>query len=485
MSPLSAPPTSPKQEVTEIDFSLRLPLLVLFISAAIWLVIASVFGLIASLKFHSPNLLADTSWLTYGRVRPSYQDSFLYGFCLEAGLGVALWLLAHLGRIRLVQPSLVTAGAAFWNLGVTVGVLGILAGDATGFENLEMPGYAAPFIVLGYLLIGLFAVLTFHQRRERPLSPPHWFLFTAMFWFLWVYSTAELLLVAFPVRGVTQAIIAWWYSNNLTVVWLGLVGLAAVFYFLPRLTKRELDSHYVALFFYWLFILLASWGGIPNSAPVPAWMPILSTVTTVLTLLPLLALGIILRQALGRTTLLTNAAGHASLQFIRFGVVAFLCSGLMRILDSLASVSQVTNLTWFIVATQHLQCYGFFSMVIFGALYQIVPQIMGTPFPSTKLIRAHFWLAALGVLFTVVPLALGGIWEGFRLQRPEIAFVDVFKSTLHFLRVGTLGDLLIAAGHLAFMVNLCWLVNEFYRIRAEAAYAALTADLFKAEGAKS
>jgi cytochrome c oxidase cbb3-type subunit 1 len=268
------------------------------------------------------------------------------------------------------------------------------------------------------------------------------------------------------------------------VVWLGLVGLAAVFYFLPKLTEREWDSHYLALFFYWLFILLASWGGIPNNAPVPAWMPSLSTVATVLTLLPLLTVGIIVRQAVGWNSPEKKAVTDASIQFIRFGVIAFLCSGLMRILDSLASVSQVTNLTWFTVATQHLQCYGFFSMVMFGALYQIVPRIMGTPFPSTRLIRAHLWLAALGVLFIVVPLALGGIWEGFRLQRPEIAFVDIFKSTLHFLRVSTLGDLLIAGGHVAFLVNLCWLVNEFYRIRAEAAYAALTADLFKPEGAK-
>src|SRR5262249_4101073 len=128
------------QPVSDIDFSCRLPLLVFFISAAIWLVIGFSFELIASLKFHKPDLLGGSAWLSYGRARPAYINSLLYGFCLQAGFGVCLWLLARLGRTALAHRWLVTIGAMFWNLGVTVGVLGILAGDSTGYENLQMPG---------------------------------------------------------------------------------------------------------------------------------------------------------------------------------------------------------------------------------------------------------------------------------------------------------------------------------------------------------
>jgi len=41
---------------------------------------------------------------------------------------------------------------------------------------------------------------------------------------------------------VAQAVIAWWFSNNLLVVWLGLVGLATIFYFVPKLSNTELHS---------------------------------------------------------------------------------------------------------------------------------------------------------------------------------------------------------------------------------------------------
>src|SRR5712691_7436314 len=238
-----------------LDAACRIPLLLIFVSAAKWLVIGSILGLIASIKFHSPSFLADCPWLTYGRVRPATVNIMLYGFCLQAGLGIVLWLFVRLGRARLAQGGLITLGVFILNLGVLAGVLGILAGDSTGFENLEMPRYGALLVFLGYLMIGIWAAVTFHQRTERRLFVSQWFLFAALFWFPWIYSTANLLLVVFPVRGVAQSVIDWWYSNNLIYVWLGLVGLASVFYFVPKLNNRELPSHYLALFTFWSLIL--------------------------------------------------------------------------------------------------------------------------------------------------------------------------------------------------------------------------------------
>src|SRR5579859_2235663 len=69
----------------EIDASCRLPLVGMFASAALWLVVASVLGMIATLKFHSPNLLADCPCFTYGRVHPASLNALIYGFGLQAG----------------------------------------------------------------------------------------------------------------------------------------------------------------------------------------------------------------------------------------------------------------------------------------------------------------------------------------------------------------------------------------------------------------
>ena len=195
-TPSSAP--LPVVAPAESDGSCRLPLLLMFFCAACWLVLASGFALISSIKFHSPTFLAGSAWLTYGRVHAAYLNCLLYGFCLQAGLGVALWLLARLGQTPLAQPWLVIVGTLLWNAGVKLGIFGILWGDGTGFAYLDMPGYAAWIMLLGYLLIGLAGVLTFHQRRERQLFVSQWFIFAALYWFPWIYATAELLLVPSP-----------------------------------------------------------------------------------------------------------------------------------------------------------------------------------------------------------------------------------------------------------------------------------------------
>ncbi len=69
--------------------------------------------------------------------------------------------------------------------------------------------------------------------------------------------------------------------------------------------------------------------------------------------------------------------------------------------------------------------------------------------------------------------------QGFKLQDPRVTFVEVSRGTLPFLRASTMGDLLIAAGHVIFFVNIVGVVSRFSRVRAAAAYAVATADLFK------
>jgi cytochrome c oxidase cbb3-type subunit 1 len=468
--------------VSEIDFSCRLPLLVLFISAAKWLVIAWAFELIASIKFHSPNFLSDSAWLTYGRVHPAFTNSVVYGFCLQAGLGVILWLFAQTGAVTLAHRWLVTVGAILWNLGVTIGVIAILIGDSTGFERLEMPGYASIIVFIGYLLIGLWAAVTFHQRRERRLLAAHWFLLTALFWFPWIYSTANLLLITFPVRGVAQAVITWWYSDNLLVVWLSLVGLGSVFYFLPKQSGRELHGHYLALLAYWVLILVAGWGGIPASAPVPIWMPVLSTIAAVLFLIAIISVGLSVGGTLGWS--LIAARNKPEIHFLLFGMAAFIVAGLFRAGCAVLDVNQMLHLTWFGPALNQLNYYGFFAMVMFGALYVIMPRLLGVELPWPRLVRTHFWLTAAGILLVFLPLGIGGVVEELKLQDGHEPFLAVMRTTLTFLRISTVGDLLLLIGNLLALTNVGALVFRFYRARATATYAELTADLFKPAGAK-
>lgn len=465
----------------EIDASGRLPLLVLFGHAAFWLLVSSAFGFIASLKFHAPNLLSDCASMTYGRVHAAASLAFTYGFAIQAGLGVGLWIIASLGRSRVSQPLLIAFGAKLWNLGVLLGVIGVLAGGSTGFDYLEMPRYSAVLLFIASLIIGVWSVITLHNRSERPLQPSQWFLIAALFWFPWIFSTARLLLVVCPVRGVTQSVIAWWYAANLNLVWLALVGLATTFYFMPRLMNKPLHSRPLALFAFWTLILFASWSGIPSSAPLPAWMPAISAIATVLTIIPVLAVVMNVFQTCGRGCSQTENPTPG--KFIAFGVMAFVVSWLMNVVAALPMVSPITNFTWFTVAQAQLNSYGFFAMTMFGAIYYILPRVTGIEWPCPKSARAHYWLAALGIILVAAPLAIGGVLQGLKLNSPAV-FADSTKAMLPFLRASTTGELLIALGHLLFALNLTGLVIRLAKAKCLPAFATATAQL-KTAGVKS
>ena len=79
----------------KIDASCRLPLLVLFGGAALWLVVGLAMALLASLTFHNPQWFSNCPCLTYGHVAPAANDLILYGFVIPAALGVILWIFAR------------------------------------------------------------------------------------------------------------------------------------------------------------------------------------------------------------------------------------------------------------------------------------------------------------------------------------------------------------------------------------------------------
>ncbi|MEI9962297.1 MAG: cbb3-type cytochrome c oxidase subunit I [Limisphaerales bacterium] len=72
----------------------------------------------------------------------------------------------------------------------------------------------------------------------------------------------------------------------------------------------------------------------------------------------------------------------------------------------------LTQFTWFNVAQTQLQIYGFFIITMFGAIYYILPRMMGFELPFPKFVRVQHWCFMLGVILLVGSLAIGGIAQG-------------------------------------------------------------------------
>ena len=157
-----------------IDASTRLPVLVFYTSAIAWLLLATLLGILTSFKVHSADFLSGLPFLTWGRIRPAHLNALIYGWGSMAGMGTAIWLMARLCRTTLRHPLLLIAGAAFWNLGVLMGIGAIVAGDTTGYEWLEFPGFSAFTLFIAYLLIMTWALIMFRYRRRGHVYITQW-----------------------------------------------------------------------------------------------------------------------------------------------------------------------------------------------------------------------------------------------------------------------------------------------------------------------
>ena len=443
--------------VEEINASCRGPVLLPVTLSVLWLVAGSVLWVIASIKLHGPGFLSDFTWRTYGPVKPAAFTLFLYGFASQALLGLALWMLCRLGKTTLVGGFLALVGIVFWNMGVALATLGILGGAATGFEWFELPTYAAPVLFVSYLPIGLCALLTFAARRDRELYVSQWYLLAALVIFPWIFATANTLIAQMPARGAMQAVVGYWYGNNFLTLWLTPAALAVVFYLIPKLAGQPLHSRYLAAFGFWMLMIVGGWAGIPLGARLPAWMPAMSTVASVLMILPIIAVALNLKKTIsGQCSVVKSTL---ALKLSVYSVLAYLVYGVLAALNAHPAVGTITEFTHATSGVTQLALFGFVALAIFAGIYHAGASLLSAEWCG-KLAKTHWLLSALGLILSVAALVIGGVLQGRAFDNPDAAFIQSVKKTIPFVGLSTLGMTLWLLGSLALLGNVAYLFKQ-------------------------
>ena len=468
-------PTSTQEDYlrrARIDSSVRTVVLFFFFSAAHWLIAASVLGIIASVKLYAPGFLdfSWTYWLHYGRVQPAFWSAFLYGWAIQAGFGVSIWIMARLCRTELSRSWIVVVAGLFWNIGVTIGVLGILFGGSTSMEWLEFPPFVWPLLFVAYCLIAVWMVVMFATRRNEEVFISQWYILGACFWFPWIYLTTNLFLHVFPGNGVMAAAINAWYTNTLIFLYFVPVGLASAYYFIPKIVGRPIHSYQLALVGFWGLALLAGWTGMQKfmGGPLPAWMPAVGGTAIILMVVPAIAVAL--------NHHLTTRGHHGlvnfspTLRFTVFGAVTYTAMSGVAVLVSTLWFAEITQFTLAIEGFKMMAVYAFFSMAMFGAIYYIVPRLTGCEWLSGRFIRMHFWFSTYGIATMVAVLLLGGFAQGSSLNRPEnwaLPVVGAVVNSHGYLIGRTIAWTFILFSNVVFLFHLGLMVLRLGRRSAE------------------
>jgi cytochrome c oxidase cbb3-type subunit 1 len=442
--------------VSRVEASLRGPFLLFFVSAVVWLLAASVLGVIGAFDLASSvGVLRDCAWFTPGRIATAQQDLFVYGWGFNAFFALNLWLLSQLGRFEFRNGWLAQLGGVAWNLALTYGVARVFAGDMTGYRLLDFPREVGPVLAVAFLLAGFWPIVAFARRPSGHTFASQWFVVGASFAFPLVYLLAQLLVLWQPASGVVQAIAHSWFVANLLQLWFGASALAAIYYFLPKVLERTLTGYYLAPVAFWTFFLFAGWTG-PAAlvgSPVPLWLQSTGVVAAAMMLIPVIIVAINVLGTLSSQGGWARAWNDTTLRFVSFGAVAFTLAGVLGGVFAFRSMSAVVRFTSFATGLEQLLVYGCASMVVFGASYFILPRLTGALWPSAKLVHVHFWATALGFIAALVAWLVGGWQNGQLLANPAVAYADVLRAGSYWCLVLKISAVLVLVGHVAFALN--------------------------------
>jgi cytochrome c oxidase cbb3-type subunit I len=438
-----------------IDRSIRIPVLFFFGSGVFWLVVASAFYLLSSWQIHTPSAwwaFPGVAWLSFGRAYPAFLNCYIYGWATCAGIGTGIWLLSRLNGVSLRSPLFPVIAGLVWNIGMISGLFSLLAGASTGRQLLEFPSYSAFILFFALAMISLWAMTIVCNRKRGTVSISEWYLVGAFLWFAWMYATANIALEIAPAPGVAQAAINWWYVGALVQLWLTPVALATAYYLIPVISGRPIYSYKLALLGFWGLALFGGWTGMTHviGGPFPAWIVTASIVAKVLLMIPVFAVAANFHLSMkGHFGMLRD---HLPLRFVLTGTVVYTAFSLAGSVISTRSIAQFTQFTFVTVMQNQLGLFGFYSMILFGALYYIVPKLLNRQWLFPKLVEAHFWLIVVGFVLLVFDLAIGGLIQGFGLEDPQIPMIAVNDLLGPFLAIQDFAALLLVAGNLGFVV---------------------------------
>ncbi len=446
-----------------IDRSVKGPVLFLFTNAVFWLMASTLLGFVAATKMMAPGFICDHAWLTYGRVQPAHMAALVYGWGIQVGLGIALWLMARrtANELKGGQGTLIALGV-LWNIAVTVGIVGILTGSQTSIEWLEMP--KSVWVVLGIvILVYAWRILAMAAKPQRAggFMVTSWYLVGACVWLVWLIWTAIMLLGGNLELGALGAGISAWYVHGVILLFFVPVGVGSAYYFIPKITGQPIHSAQLAQMGFWVLAIVGGWTGMQRymGGPLPAWMPSIGAMAGVLLLIPVGVVGINHHlTTLGSHKLVATSP---TLRFTYFGALFYPMSGLVLALISSSWTGTNLQFTHAWYGYQIVSVYGFFSMSAFGAIYYIVPRLAGCEWLSVRLIQNHFWFSVYGIATIVIFSLVGGLEQGSTLNDPskwEAGFFGAVVGSRLYIAARLLSWALILWSNVWFLIHLLLMV---------------------------
>ncbi len=431
------------------------------LAAIIWGAVGMAAGvLVASqLSFHWMNF--DTSWLTFGRLRPLHTNAAIFAFVGNMMFAGIYHSTQRLVRTRLASDALSWVHFWGWQMIIVAAAITLPLGFTRGKEYAELiwPINIAVAVIWVVFAVNFFWTLAI--RNEKSLYVAIWFYIATIITVAMLYIVNHLqiptsLLHAYPIfGGVQDALVQWWYGHNAVAFFLTTPILGIMYYYMPKAADRPVYSYRLSVVHFWSLVFIYIWAGphhLLNTA-LPGWLQSLGMTFSLMLWAP--SWGGMLNGLLTLRGAWDKLRTDPVLKFLAAGVTFYGMSTFEGPLLSIVAVNALSHYTDWTIGHVHSGTLGWNGFMAAGMFYWMAPRLWKRDgLYSTKLADLHFWIGMVGILLYIAAMWVSGITQGYMLNKVDPAsgvlaypnFVEVLLSARFMLYMRLAGGILYLAG---------------------------------------
>ncbi|MFV0296995.1 MAG: cytochrome-c oxidase, cbb3-type subunit I [Hyphomicrobiaceae bacterium] len=427
----------------------------------VWAIIAMAVGVWVAALLYWPEGTPALPWTSFGRLRPVHTTGIIFGFGGNALIATSFYVVQRTSRAKLadrVSPWFVLIG---YNLFCAWAVTGYIMGSTQSKEYAEAPWYADILLVVVWVTYFVLYMRTLARRNEPHIYVANWYYlaFILVVAVLHIVNNIALPIglgsdISFPVwGGVQDAMVQWWYGHNAVAFFLTAGFLGMLYYFLPVRSGRPIWSYRISIVAFWGIVFFYIWVGSHHLhyTALPYWAQTLGMSFSIMLLVPSWA-------SAGNAIATLNGAWHkvrddATLRFMFVAAVFYGMSTFEGSFLAIRPVNSLSHYTDWTVGHVHSGTLGWVAMIIFGAIYTLVPNLYGRrTMASPRAIEWHFWLAVSGTLIYVIAMWNAGITQGLMWRTYDAngslsySFLQSVEAMAPYYLLRTIGGALFLTG---------------------------------------
>jgi len=426
------------------------------VTAAAWIIVGALMGLVLVLDFVFPDLFNGVSWLVFPRVRQAHVNTMLFAWLSGGMMGMWLFIVPRLAGRKLWSEALGNVTMVLWNLAVLGGIIGLLTAQSQSREYAEMVWIVDVAVMVALLLNLLNLYKTIAARTEPKLYVSLWYIAGTLMWMPMLYFIGNVMWnpPTGALTGINDTIFNWFYGHNVLGLWFTTGLLAVIYYIVPKETRVPLYSHSLSLIAFWGILFFYTGVGAHHLlwAPIPYWLKTVAVAESIGMILPVVAFmaNIFLSMRGNWNRLLSSIP----LRFVVTGWAAYILVSYQGTHQALKDINLLTHFTQYVPGHAHLSLMFFSASTLIGGMYFAIPRIYKSQIYSRALANVQFSLYVIGFTFFFGGFLIAGLVQGSNWVNQGLPIWPVLAGLRPYFALRATGGALIATSFVLFSWNI-------------------------------